>query len=348
MVLRVALTPLAAIYGAVMALRRYAYRRGWIASVRLTGPVISVGNLALGGRGKTPIVAWIAGMLRDNGFPVSILSRGYRGSYEGDALLVSDGKEVLAGADEAGDEPVMLARRLHDVYVAVARRRVNAGLLVEKRFGPCVHVLDDGFQHLQLVRDLDLVCLDVADARDRPLPAGSLRERSSALRYADAALITGTRQGAGSSEPLSGMGREHVFTTRRRSSGFFTVEGQSAAAPNRPLLLAAIARPQRFFEDVSTIVTEVAARVAFRDHHRFRAREIDRIARLAERSRADAIVTTDKDLARMRAIPALGVPLLAYRTGVEIDDDERFRALLLDTARSLWSSRGTIREDLKK
>jgi tetraacyldisaccharide 4'-kinase len=344
--LRIALTPFATLYGAIVASRRNAYRRGWLASERLSGPVVSVGNLALGGRGKTPLVAWIAETLHDKGFPVSILSRGYRGAYRGDALLVSDGKNVLAGADEAGDEPVMLARRLHGVYVAVARRRVNAGRLVEQLFGPCVHILDDGFQHLQLFRDLDLVCLEAPDIQDQPLPAGFLRERPSALRFADAALVGGAYDGiVASNGTLSSLlRRDRVFITRRRACGFFTADGRAVKTPSRPLLLAAVARPERFFEDIAIIVPDIAARVAFHDHHRFRARDLDRIVGLATRQSADAIVTTEKDLVRIPPSPSIGIPLLAFRTLVEIDEDERFRALLLEKTHAVRSVRETVSE----
>src|SRR5262249_56083068 len=130
------------------------------------------------------VVAGRGSVRRDEGLPVAVLSRGYGGRFRGEALVVGDGSTVLASADEAGDEPVMLARALPGVVVAVGRRRHAVGRAVEARFGRRVHVLDDGFQHLRLARDLDLVCLDVHDPADRPLPAGPPRARPAALARA--------------------------------------------------------------------------------------------------------------------------------------------------------------------
>ncbi len=169
---RALLLPLGGLYGLGALTRRAAYRRGLIKQARLHGPVISVGNLSVGGSGKTPLVATIARLVRDAGHPVAILSRGYQGAFPGAALIVSDGERLLADAFSAGDEPVMLARDLPGVVVAVGRRRDQVGRAVEERFGARVHILDDGFQHLRLARDLDLVCLAADDVDDWPLPAG--------------------------------------------------------------------------------------------------------------------------------------------------------------------------------
>ena len=142
---------LGAPFATAAALRVAAYRWGLLPQARLAGPVVSVGNLSLGGSGKTPIVRRVAELLSAAGKPVAILSRGYRGSFRGAALLVSDGSSVLATSEQAGDEPVMLARSLPGVVVAVGPRRDVVGRRVEERFGPRTHVLDDGFQHLSLI-----------------------------------------------------------------------------------------------------------------------------------------------------------------------------------------------------
>jgi tetraacyldisaccharide 4'-kinase len=292
---------------------------------------VSVGNLGLGGSGKTPVVARVAEILRDAGEPVSVLSRGYGGSFRGEALVVSDGSAVLSGAAEAGDEPVMLARALPGVVVGVGRRRDAVGRAVEARFGRRVHVLDDGFQHLRLERDLDLVCLDVHDLDDRPMPAGRLRERPSALARADLVLLT--RLEAASEPELRALearlGPERTFRVVRRVAGWSTLDGAAAAPPARAFLLAAIARPERFERDVSGAGISILGRAFFRDHHRFRADDIARVAAQARGAGAGAIVTTAKDAVRLDSAGALGLPVVVLVIAAEISDEARLRARLL-------------------
>jgi tetraacyldisaccharide 4'-kinase len=320
-------------FGALASLRVVAYRRGLLARARLAGPVVSVGNLGVGGSGKTPVVARVAAILRDAGHPVAVLSRGYGGSFRGDALVVSDGARVLAGADEAGDEPVMLARELPGVVVAVGPRREVVGRRVEGRFGRRVHVLDDGFQHLRLERDLDLLCLDVGDLDDRPLPAGRLRESPSAASRADLVLLTRTE--AASEDELraleSRLGRERCFRISRRVAGWTTLDGAPAPPPARAFLLAAIARPERFASDAAGCGVEVVGRAFFRDHHRFGADELASVAERARASRAQAIVTTAKDAVRVGSA-VLDPRVLVMKIAAEIADEGRFRARLLAVA----------------
>jgi tetraacyldisaccharide 4'-kinase len=314
---------LGAAYGAVGAARAALHARGILRTHRLRGPVISVGNLAVGGRGKTPIAACVAEWARDDGLPVAILSRGYGGSFAGDALVVSDGGTPGAEAAVAGDEPVMLARRLPGVVVAVGPRRDVVGRAVEERFGPRVHVLDDGFQHLRLHRDLDLVCLRAHDLDDVPLPAGALRERASAAARADALLVW--------DDPApSGLFPDRVFRVHRRLAGFVDRDGGAAGAPRRPFLVAGIAHPERLEADVRSLGGDVAGRAFFADHHRFSAADVTRVEAEARAAGADAIVTTEKDLPRL---PAAGLPVRALRIAPAFEDEERLRARVLAVAR---------------
>jgi len=318
-------------FGALASWRVAAYRRGLLPRARLGGPVVSVGNLGVGGSGKTPVVARVAEILRDAGERVAVLSRGYGGSFRGEALVVSDGTTVLAGAAEAGDEPVMLARALPGVVVAVGRRRDAAGRAVEARFGRRAHVLDDGFQHLRLERDLDLVCLDVGDLDDRPMPAGRLRERPSALGRADLVLLT--RIEAASEEELRALearlGPERCFRAGRQVAGWRTLAGVAGAPPSRAFLLAAIARPERFERDVAGCGVAVVGRAFFRDHHHFRADDIASVAGQARTAGAEAIVTTAKDAVRLEGAPGLGLPVFVMAIAAEIADEARLRARLL-------------------
>jgi tetraacyldisaccharide 4'-kinase len=320
------LAPLGAVFGAGAALRVGLYGRGILRRSRLSGPVISVGNLSVGGSGKTPLVARIAEILRDAGEPVAVLSRGYGGSFRGDYLIVGDGAAVLADSAEAGDEPVMLARALPGVVVAVGPRRDRVGRAVEARFGRRVHVLDDGFQHLRLARDLDVLSVCEADLRDRPLPAGRLRERASASARADllclwseAALL-----------PPHGDGR--TFHVRRVPLGFFDTSGEARPAPARPFLLSGIANPERFWSDMAAAAPGVVGRTAYADHHRFTPNEVRGVYDSARAVRADAIVTTAKDAVRLPPV-APELPVLVFRIAAQIDDEPRFRERLLAAAR---------------
>ncbi|HET9481551.1 MAG TPA: tetraacyldisaccharide 4'-kinase, partial [Candidatus Polarisedimenticolia bacterium] len=180
------------IYAAAVRLRGALYDRGWIAAHRLGVPVISVGNLSAGGSGKSPMVALVAGHLARAGFRPAVISRGYGGRHAGPATVVSSGSGPLVGADVAGDEPVMLARMLPELPIVVAHRRRGGGALAIARLGARCLVLDDGFQHRSLARDLDLVLLDARQGfgNGRLLPAGPLREPPSALSRAGALILT--------------------------------------------------------------------------------------------------------------------------------------------------------------
>jgi len=311
------LAPLGVAFGAVAALRVGLYARGVLPRARLEGPVISIGNLSVGGTGKTPLVARLAERLRDEGLPVSILSRGYGGRRRSATLLVSDGSRVLADPAQAGDEAVMLAGRLPGVVVAVGRRRDRVGRFVESRFGPRVHLLDDGFQHLRLTRDLDLVCVDPEDLLDRPLPAGRLRERVAALSRADVVLVTGG--GAGPDRPE--LSERPRFVYRRSVLGFRGPGGGLVAAPTRAHLLSGIARPERFAEDVRASGVVVTGHDRHRDHHVFSAAELEAAADRARRAGAQAIVTTAKDRVRIRALPP-SPPLLVLEIGALIEREQ--------------------------
>jgi tetraacyldisaccharide 4'-kinase len=329
------LAPLALVYGGLAALRVRLYRSGWLPQARLSGPVISVGNLSLGGSGKTPLVARVAQILRDNGLPVAVLSRGYGGGFRGDALIVSDGRSALAAAGEAGDEPVMLAAMLPGVVVAVGRRRDVVGRAVAERFGRRVYVLDDGFQHLRVARELDLVCLDAADADGRPLPAGRLREFPSAAARADLLLVTqGERPASARLAALSArFGAERLFRVHRRVLGFFGLDGVPRAAPARAFLVSGIARPERFEADARVRVGQLVGQARFRDHHVFGVEEWRGVVGRARAAGADAVVTTAKDAVRLPG-DAGEPPVLVLRVEAEIEDEPRFRARLLAVAGS--------------
>jgi len=329
------LAPLGAVFARAASLRVALYRRGVLASARPRGPVVSVGNLSVGGSGKTPLVARIAELASEAGMPVAILSRGYRGAFRGEALVVSDGERVLSDAARAGDEAVMLARRLRGVVVAVGRRRDRVARVVEARFGPRLHLLDDGFQHLRLRRDLDLLCVDPDDLDDRPLPAGRLRESLSAAARADAVFVVG----AGTDDLVALRERWPLlrslpaFRLGRRVTGFTDLEGRPRASPERPWLLTGIARPGRFAADVHAAVGTPLGHSSFPDHHRFSDAELAETARRAAAAGADAVLTTAKDAVRLAGAPA-EPPFCVMESAARLDDEAWLRDRLAELGRS--------------
>jgi tetraacyldisaccharide 4'-kinase len=280
--------------------------------------------LSLGGAGKTPLVERIARLVGEAGYPVSILSRGYRGAFDGEALLVGDGERVLESAAVAGDEPVMLARALPGVVVAVGPRRDAVGRFVEARFGPRVHVLDDGFQHLRLERDLDVVCLDASSAR--PIPAGRLREWPRAIERADVVLMSDD------AIPPPALDPARAFRLTRRVLGVFTRAGESRPAPRRPFLLAGIARPERFEADARSCCPELVGSRFFPDHHPYRPEDLQQARERARSLGADALLTTAKDEVRLPETPE-DPEVLVLRIRAEIGDEGRFRETLLARVR---------------
>ena len=194
------LSALSGVYGGAMVLRAGLYRRGLLERRRLPCRVVSVGNLTVGGTGKTPLVMDLAARLRDRGWPVCVLSRGYRGTAERTGAVVSDGYRILVPAKVAGDEPWLMARRLAGIPVIVGRDRWASGMTAVDRFGARAVVLDDGFQHQRLVRDLDVLLLDARKpmGNGHLLPRGPLREPITAARRAHALVRIHRRTGAGS------------------------------------------------------------------------------------------------------------------------------------------------------
>ena len=196
-----ALYPISLAYGAGQNLRAFAYRHRVMPSHQLPCKVICVGNITVGGTGKTPMTMYVAQKVKQLGYRVAIVSRGYRGSAESRGGIVSDGKSIGMGPERAGDEPYLIARSLRDIPVIIGKNRYASGMLALKQFQPDVIVLDDGFQHLRLQRDIDLVLLDHAlpFGNGHLLPRGILREPISALARSTACILT--RYQAGKDEP---------------------------------------------------------------------------------------------------------------------------------------------------
>ena len=296
-------------YGRILLMRRAWYARPGRRR-RLNHRVISVGNLSLGGSGKTPVVAALARLLRARGQRPVILTRGYgrREVTEG-VLVVSDGQRVLEPVSRSGDEPQLLARTLSGVPVLVCADRYIAGLFAERHFGVTVSILDDGFQHVQLERDVDLLLVSPADLEDRVLPSGRLREPLTAAQCADAVLVPGTDEEV--AQVAAAFGHHNAFRIvprygplwRVRKDPPYIAERESvgqvlADPPGRVVAFAGIARPERFFNALRSLGYDVARELTFRDHHWYTARDRETIQSAARETNASLIVTTEKDAVR--------------------------------------------------
>ena len=320
------------IYGRAALGRRRWYARRPAARRRLDRPVVSVGALAAGGSGKTPLAAHVTALLAEAGERPAVLSRGYARRRPRDGVVVvRDWQAVRAGLDEAGDEPLLLARALPDAAVLVAEDRYLAGRFAETVLGATVHVLDDGFQHLGLRRDVDLLLLSEQDAADpRTLPGGRLREPLEAARAADAVLVE-TPDPAVARDLAGRVGVDRAFRfTRTLLPARDAVSGAPAPpSPEDPLVaVAGIARPGQFFDGLRRAGHALAATAAFRDHCAYTPRDVARIGRLAAAHGAAHVVTTEKDLVRLLPLAPLPFSLLAVPLKVEIEPEEAFRAWL--------------------
>jgi tetraacyldisaccharide 4'-kinase len=291
-------------YGTAVRLRRSWYARGgrqrW-----LQVPVISVGNLVVGGSGKTPVVAALAERLRARGERPVVLSRGYaRRERSSGVVVVHDGERLREPTVRSGDEPQMLARRLQGVPVLVSPDRYRAGRVAESRFGATLLLLDDGFQHVRLGRQIDLLVVALQDLDDRVLPAGRLRESLDAARAAHALLVPG--EVADVQALAAALHVPDAFRVVRRAGPPMQVDPWGApladAAARRIVAVAGIARPERFFETLVDSGFDVVERVVYRDHHQFSAGDLRRIEEAARRSGAELVMTTEKDAVRLEGL----------------------------------------------
>jgi tetraacyldisaccharide 4'-kinase len=331
------LNVLSELYGRATELRRAWYGRRPHRVRRLDRPVVSVGNLVVGGSGKTPVVATLAKLLSDAGERPSILSRGYgrRESADG-VVVVSDGERVCAKVTQSGDEPFMLAQLLPRVPVFVSPDRYLSGRLAERRFGCTVHLLDDGFQHVQLRRDVELVVIDRSHLDERLLPFGSLREPIAAARAADALLVSGSD--ADVQTVTAKLAVEHVFTLAPKYDALRAISaggGEAFEAHDRRVIaVAGIARPERFFAALRELGWDVVRELVFRDHHWYTGRDVDAIRRVAAGMAVDLVVTTEKDAVRLQPLvtqapsPDGAVAWAALPLGLVIEPPDRFNAWL--------------------
>jgi tetraacyldisaccharide 4'-kinase len=330
---------LSVVYGAAASWRRRWYAATPSRVSRLSRPVVSVGNLRVGGTGKTPAVAAIAQLLLDLGERPAILSRGYaRQQPSGGVTIVSDGSQVLADVAHAGDEPLLLARTLPRVPVLVCSDRHRAGRVAETDLAATIHLLDDGFQHVQLWRDVDLLLTDERDLVDKVLPAGRLREPLGNAAVAHAVIAPAATHEAGQ-KLATRLGVPDAFTLMRKLGAPMQLGSDEVDVARSAAMfaVAGIAGPDRFFGDLAAAGFNVVGTRTFRDHHVFNASDVTAVVDTARRAGAMAIVTTAKDAVRLERLDLSAMPFLVVPLRASIEPAEEFKAWL---AARLAAARG--------
>ena len=316
---------LSTLYSAIARRRREFYAARPDLRRRLRSPVISVGNLAVGGRGKTPTVACLARLLLEMGERPAILSRGYarRRSDDG-VVVVRDAEGMRADLDRSGDEPLMLARRLAGVAVLSSADRYVAGRLAELHLGATVHLLDDGFQHLQLDRDIDLVIVAGEDLTPgaRTLPGGRLREPPDTLLAADAMLAIDDQ--ALELGPVPRHAPFEIFRLKKMLGD--PVDDAEAPAGGTSYALAGVAQPERFFQDLRAAGHDLVKTAGYADHHRYTGRDLERVFRDARAAGAVRVLTTEKDFVRLLPFRPFPMPVLWVPLTMEPEPLPEFRS----------------------
>lgn len=309
------MNPFTGLYTATTAVRNVLFDRGVFVARKLRRPVVSVGNLSIGGTGKTPFVIALGELLKERGVSFDVLSRGYRRRTRGVLVVEPDGS-----AADFGDEPLLIARRL-GVPVIVGESRYMAGHVAEAQFNSELHILDDGFQHRRLSRDFDIVLMTGRDFGDKLLPSGRLREPLSSLKRADAIVLPA--EVAADSLALKG----NVVWRFRRQLVLPTIA-------KTPVVFCGIARPDQFFAQVRGVGFTPAAEVSFRDHHAYGRRDVERLVAKKEEVGADGFVTTEKDAVNLGPLQSELRPLAIARLTMTFEESAGVVDTILETIRN--------------
>ncbi len=343
--------PFSPLYALAMKIRAGLYRRRVLTTHHFNVPVISVGNLTMGGTGKTPLVIYLADLLRSRGYRPAVISRGYKGTSRHEVNIVCDRTSLSADPEQVGDEPYLIADRLRDVVVMTGKKRHLPCRAAIDDFGCNVLILDDGFQHLAVSRSLDLVLFDADhfSGNSRVFPGGELREPISALRRCDAFVLTGVT--------LDNQQRAdacaHLLTTRfagkpviraSRRYAHFVRHEMSSSGPRssvvdladipRPLsCFCAIARPERLTASLAALNIEISAFTWFTDHHRISENELAALTEKAVAMGAQGLLTTEKDITKLkRLVPSATLPI--FVPILEIPDNRQLNELVFDALKS--------------
>jgi tetraacyldisaccharide 4'-kinase len=308
-------------YGLAVRVRLYLYARGIFRARSLPCKVVSVGNITLGGTGKTPLVCLLAEMIQARGHRVAILSRGYKGNFRGPFALVADGEKILMDARQAGDEPYLLAEKLRGVPVIVGRERWSSGKYAVEQFQSEILILDDGFQHLPLKRDLNLLLIDSSSPFGNGclFPRGALREPLGQLSRADAIILTKVGQSANIKylkRKLEKILEGHpLFFQVDYAPGEIWLYEKKESLPleslkgKKILAFSGLAKPDSFQKTLFGLGAEIVEFQTFPDHYWYDQKDAAKLWARAEELGVNALVTTEKDLVRMKGLTPGGPPL---------------------------------------
>jgi tetraacyldisaccharide 4'-kinase len=320
--LRVLLWPLSVLYGVVVRVRVWLYANKWLKQKRLNAPVISVGNLTVGGTGKTPMVIWLAEKFLAEGKRVAILTRGYR------------------GRNGTSDEVELMKFRLNGrVAFGVGKNRFAAGRRLESQQPLDVFLLDDGFQHLQLARDLDILLMDVSRplAREPLLPAGRLREPVTAMSRSNLIIFTRAETASGTLDAIGKLKQYPVFAASTRLVGFRGFGGEIALISVNEIgagpffAFCGLGNPDAFFRDLRRWGLAICGQAIFADHHRYKQRDTLALKQAAKRLGANALVTTEKDAQNLAGLQFDETPLYVAVIDLVVTPEADFRNVLEGT-----------------
>ena len=330
--LRAIATLAAWLYDKVVTLRNLLFDHGVLRIHRLNCPVISVGNLAIGGTGKTPMVVWLASLFSQEGYRVGIVSRGYGGVESGRVIVVSDGENILPEQTISGDEPLMLARRLSGIPVLCSTKRVRAGKAAIEKFNCNALILDDGFQHRYLARDLDIVMLDSKNpfGSGWVFPRGTMREKAAALARAQVVVMSRFDGSEGAEKNCDNLRRQWpdktLVTSSHRPIGIFSAADHRERPPSslkelRVAAFAGIARPDDFFQSVHNLGARLAYTAALPDHYPLTSEFLASLVQEASRFNPELWLTTEKDWVRLPQMLPQGMDLWVLAMELNLDED---------------------------
>ncbi len=325
------LRPLGYVYSLSMYIRSYLFTSEYINSEKINVPVISVGNLTMGGSGKTPVVIYLAQLLNSLGIKSAVISRGYKGKANNSVNIVSDGKNILLSSENAGDEPRMIAELLPGTVVLTGRKRVEPSRYAVQQYNCDAIILDDGFQHIALQRDIDIVLFNGSELYNHfnVFPGGMLRESYSALSRASCVCITGSKLGSAKNVKnfTSFLTKRFpllpIFQLEIQVKGLRDCAGKKYRLDfitEHVVAFCGIASPDRFKKTLTSLSIELSEFLTYPDHMKYSAEKIHQLEKAALTHGAKYLVTTEKDLVKLRNFEC-NIPILALSVEIKNNPD---------------------------